>query len=340
MSKHAAARTIVATRLTRGHLLLDSSGKTVAFGVPAISHILSLPAASSKPNKNPVSCLVVAPTRELAMQTHNNIAAVAAAVPNVSSICIYGGVSKDDQKKQLRKDGPRIVVGTPGRILDLANEGALVLSHVSWLVLDEADRMLDKGFENDIREIIKKCLPSPSAPLSSSTVGEKPQSRIVSRKIHHTLLFFMRLTCCCMQTCMFSATWPMSVRKLAADFMCSPVRITVGADELTANSRVEQVVHVLDDGREKERRLLGVLNEHGFTRSGKGRQGGGGSGKDREKALIFALYKKEATRVTEFLARNGYQVGCIQGDMSQEKRSQSLQDFKDGVVQLLVATGE
>ncbi|KAK4050796.1 RNA-dependent ATPase [Microbotryomycetes sp. JL201] len=293
------------------------SGKTVAFGVPAISHILSLP-SSSKANKNPISCLVVAPTRELAMQTHNNLAAVASNIPSVSSICIYGGVSKDDQKKQLRKQGPRIVVGTPGRILDLASEGALDLSHVSWLVLDEADRMLDKGFENDIREIIKKCMPSPTKPIGTAAAnGQKPQARI---------------------TCMFSATWPQSVRRLAADFMCHPIRITVGADELTANSRVEQVVHVLQDGREKERRLLGVLNEHGFTRSGKGRQGGGGSGADREKALVFALYKKEATRVTEFLQRNGYQVGCIQGDMSQEKRTQSLQDFKNGTVQLLVAT--
>ncbi|KAM0790790.1 hypothetical protein ACM66B_004638 [Microbotryomycetes sp. NB124-2] len=293
------------------------SGKTVAFGVPAISHILSLP-SSSKPNKNPIACLVVAPTRELAMQTHNNLAAVAADIPSVKSICIYGGVSKEDQKKQLRKEGPRIVVGTPGRILDLASEGALDLSHVSWLVLDEADRMLDKGFENDIREIIKKCMPSPAQPIGAAAAkGQKPEARI---------------------TCMFSATWPQSVRRLAADFMCKPVRITVGADELTANSRVEQVVHVLQDGREKERRLLGVLNEHGFTRSGKGRQGGGGSGADREKALVFALYKKEATRVTEFLQRNGYQVGCIQGDMSQEKRTQSLQDFKNGTVQLLVAT--
>lgn len=129
----------------------------------------------------------------------------------------------------------------------------------------------------------------------------------------------------------------MSVRKLAADFMCSPVRITVGADELTANSRVDQRVFVLDDGREKERRLVNVLNEHGFTKNGKA---GGGTGKDIDKALVFALYKKEATRVMEFLERGGWKVGCIQGDMSQEKRTKSLADFKEGKVQILVATGE
>lgn len=89
---------------------------------------------------------------------------------------------------------------------------------------------------------------------------------------------------------MFSATWPVSVRKLASDFMCQPVRITVGADELTANSRVEQTAVVLQDGREKEQRLLGVLRDHGFTKGGVKK--GGGVGLDREKVLVFALYKK------------------------------------------------
>ncbi|KAM0747924.1 DEAD-domain-containing protein [Meredithblackwellia eburnea MCA 4105] len=294
------------------------SGKTVAFGVPAISHILSLP-ASKKP---PVSVLVVAPTRELASQTHDNIAKVASHVPGLKSLCVYGGVSKDDQKKFIRKEFPRIIVGTPGRLLDLANEGSLPLSSVSWIILDEADRMLDKGFENDIRSIISQCLPLPPSPLPSlplpgTTLSSQPTSR---------------------RTSMFSATWPMSVRKLAADFMCQPVRITVGADELTANVRVEQSAIVLDDGREKERRLLDVLAKNGFGRAAGGKAGKSGEGKEREKCLVFALYKKEATRVYEFLQRQGYEVGCIQGDMTQDKRTKSLEDFKEGKVQLLVAT--
>lgn len=98
------------------------------------------------------------------MQTHTNLAAITSTLPTINSVCIYGGVSKDEQKKIIR-GGPRIVVGTPGRLLDLAREGSMDLSHVSWLVLDEADRMLDKGFENDIREIIKLCLPLPKSPL-------------------------------------------------------------------------------------------------------------------------------------------------------------------------------
>jgi len=136
---------------------------------------------------------------------------------------------------------------------------------------------------------------------------------------------------------MFSATWPMSVRQLAADFMTSPLRITVGSDSLQANSRVEQTAIVVSDGRQKEGLLLTHLRDNGFSQN-KARSDAGG--KDREKALIFALYKKEATRLFEMLQHKGFQVGCINGDMSQEKRTQSLADFKEGRVALLVATGE
>ncbi|GAA5837007.1 hypothetical protein JCM3766R1_006503 [Sporobolomyces carnicolor] len=294
------------------------SGKTVAFGVPAIEHILTLPQSKKGKSTAPVSVLIICPTRELAMQTHNNLDMICSALsPPLASVCLYGGVSKPDQIRTLRNERPRIVVGTPGRLLDLARENSLDLSHVSWLVLDEADRMLDKGFENDIREIIKLCMPSPSGPLRPITeqAGEEPKFR---------------------RTAMFSATWPMSVRQLAADFMTAPLRITVGSDSLQANSRVEQTAIVLNDGRQKESLLLTHLRDNGFSQNKAARSDQGG--KDREKALIFALYKKEATRLFDMLRNKGFQVGCINGDMSQEKRTQSLADFKEGRVGLLVAT--
>ncbi|BGO93762.1 hypothetical protein NBRC10512_004550 [Rhodotorula toruloides] len=296
------------------------SGKTVAFGVPAIEHILSLPSSpAGKKGKStaPVSVLIICPTRELAMQTHQNLSLISSALsPSLPSVCLYGGVPKPEQVKILRNDRPRIVVGTPGRLLDLAREGNLDLGKVSWLVLDEADRMLDKGFENDIREIIKLCLPSPSSPLGpvKEEKGE-PKAR---------------------RTAMFSATWPMSVRKLAADFMTSPLRITVGSDSLTANSRVEQVAIVVPDSRQKETLLLTHLRDNGFSLNATKK--GADKGKDRDKALVFALYKKEATRLFEFLRMKGYEVACINGDMSQEKRTKSLEDFKLGKANILVAT--
>lgn len=135
---------------------------------------------------------------------------------------------------------------------------------------------------------------------------------------------------------MFSATWPMSVRQLASEFMTSPLRITVGSDSLTANSRVEQSAIVVDNPRDKESLLLTQLRANGFSLNAAQK---GGKGADREKVLVFALYKKEATRIYDMLNNKGYEVACINGDMSQDKRTQSLANFKSGKSNILVATG-
>ena len=248
------------------------------------------------------------------MQTQTNMGHIADTL-GMGAVCIYGGVSKSEQARLLSQK-PRIVVGTPGRILDLASEGTLDLSQVSWLVLDEADRMLDKGFENDIRNIIGQCR------VSTANVD----GRVTS---------------------MFSATWPMAVRRLANDFMVDPIRITVGSDELSANTSVKQSVIVLTDQRVKDGKLLDILRSEGFA-SVRGGGGGGygkqiqragpSSGSQREKVLVFALYKKEAARVANWLEMQGYEVGCIQGDMSQDKRTQALDEFRNGVTGALVAT--
>jgi ATP-dependent RNA helicase DBP3 len=137
------------------------SGKTLAFGIPALFRLIT-----SSPSSKGITTLVVAPTRELAIQTHDNLSVLGTSW-GIASVAIFGGVSKEGQIKMLNssmkksKEGlmTRIVVGTPGRILDLMQDGALDLSGVDYLVLDEADRMLDKGFENDIRRIIGACKP-------------------------------------------------------------------------------------------------------------------------------------------------------------------------------------
>lgn len=280
------------------------SGKTFAFGVPALQHLVtSTPAAAKgkggnkKGKSSPqVSVLVIAPTRELAKQTHDNLLMLAPSL-GFGSVCIYGGVPKYEQEQELKSTSPavRIVVGTPGRVLDLARDGVLDLSGVSYLVLDEADRMLDKGFEPDIRAIIG-------------------MTRSHSEGRH---------------TSMFSATWPPAVRGLAETFMREPIRVTVGSDELTANRRVDQRVEVLDDNRAKERRLNALLREIGAGPKGKNA---------KDKVLIFALYKKEASRIEETLRRNGFSVAGIHGDMTQPQRMASLDSFKSGKTPLLVAT--
>ncbi|EIW65288.1 DEAD-domain-containing protein [Trametes versicolor FP-101664 SS1] len=276
------------------------SGKTLAFGLPALARIIQN--ASKEPKKQKgttVSVLVVAPTRELAIQTHETLEQLGAPF-GIASVAVFGGVDKAPQIKTLKnanKDGrtTRIIVGTPGRLLDLVNDGACDLSRVSYMVLDEADRMLDKGFENDIRAIIG-----------------------------HTLQGAER------QTLMFSATWPDAVRRLAATFQRDPIRVTVGSDDLTANSRVEQVVEVFDEPRSKDSRLLGHLKAL-LPKNSKGNP-------EDARILIFALYKKEATRVEGMLKSKGFSVMGLHGDMSQSARMDALQRFKSGASTLLVAT--
>ncbi|KAG2091515.1 P-loop containing nucleoside triphosphate hydrolase protein [Suillus discolor] len=275
------------------------SGKTLAFGIPALAQLIASPKKPKK-KESTISALVVAPTRELAIQTHDALSALGAPF-GIASVAVFGGVPKDPQVKALangNKDGKttRIVVGTPGRIIDLVNDGVCDLSRVNYLVLDEADRMLDKGFENDITKII-----------SYTIQGEGRQ------------------------TMMFSATWPEAVRRLASSFQHNPVRVTVGSDDLTANSRVEQVVEVFDDPREKDNRLLKRLKDLSHKKTSR-------KGSDEARILIFALYKKEATRIEQSLRRAGYDVGALHGDMSQTARMDALEKFKTGETGLLVAT--
>jgi len=180
--------------------------------------------------------------------------------------------------------------------MDLVNDGVCDLSRVSYLVLDEADRMLDKGFENDIRTII-----------GYARQGEERQ------------------------TLMFSATWPDVVRKLASSFQRDPIRVTVGSDDLTANSRVEQVVEVFDDARSKDSRLLGHLRRL-LPKTSKL------PSLDDARVLVFVLYKKEASRVESMLHRQDYSVTGLHGDLSQAARIEALQNFKTGKTRILVAT--
>ncbi len=263
------------------------SGKTLAFGVPCIRSITNSPPYKKSA---PARAVIVSPTRELAVQIHTQIEQLAKPA-SLSTVCVYGGVPKDAQRAALKT--AHIVVATPGRLNDLINEGAADLSNVNYLVLDEADRMLDKGFEEEIRKIIGTT---------------SPEGR---------------------QTLMFTATWPPSVRDLAATFMTQPVHISIGADnptgELRANTKIKQLVEVVDP-RDKEQRLLQILQQHQGPKN------------KTDRILVFCLYKKEAARVEGFLRQRGLRVAGIHGDMNQAARSASLDGFKSGQCPLLVAT--
>jgi len=274
------------------------SGKTLAFGIPALSLMVKSRPASGR--RLP-GMLVLSPTRELAMQVEVVLREYG-AVLGMRSLVLYGGVPKYTQTSELRKGNIDCLVATPGRLKDLINEGSCNLSKVQHLVLDEADRMLDMGFEEDVKYIISHCMP-------------KEDGR---------------------QTAMFSATWPAAIQEIALNYMIDPVRLYVGFegisgsngedmidDAVSANKRVTQTIEVIED-RARESRMKAILRQ--FT------------AKKKQKILIFALYKKEAERLEYNLQRDGFDVCSIHGNKHQAARTKALSDFKDGTCQLMVGT--
>jgi len=272
------------------------SGKTLAFSIPALSVMMK----ETMPNRRSPRMLVLSPTRELAMQVETVLKEYGAVV-GLNSLVLYGGVPKYNQTAELKKRNIDCLVATPGRLKDLINDGSCDLSKVQHLVLDEADRMLDMGFEEDVKFIISQCMP-------------KEDGR---------------------QTAMFSATWPAAIQDIALNYMVDPVRIYVGFeailgsngensvdDSLSANKRVEQKVEVIED-RARESRLRELLRKYGSK---------------KQRILIFALYKKEAERLEFSLKREGFNVCSIHGNKNQAARTQALSDFKSGTCQMMVAT--
>lgn len=193
------------------------SGKTMAYVLPAFLHIDGQP--RERRDWGPM-VLIMAPTRELAQQIQENIQQF-----NVyRSVCVFGGASKGPQIRDINRLRPLIIVATPGRLNDFLESQILSMSNISFLVLDEADRMLDMGFEPQIRKIVNQ-IPTPDR-----------------------------------QTLMWSATWPKEVRTLAEDFLKDYVQLNVGALQLHANHNITQIVDVCDE-LEKTQKLYALLGE-------------------------------------------------------------------------------
>ncbi|XP_012222025.1 probable ATP-dependent RNA helicase DDX17 [Linepithema humile] len=194
------------------------SGKTLSYILPAIVHINSQPKLSRK--DGPVA-LVLAPTRELAQQIQQ-VADDFGHSSGIRNTCLYGGAPKGAQARDL-DGGVEIVIATPGRLLDFLESGKTNLKRCTYLVLDEADRMLDMGFEPQIRKIIEQIRPD-------------------------------------RQTLMWSATWPKEVKNLAEDFLKDYAQINVGSLQLAANHNILQIIDVCQD-YEKETKLSTLLKE-------------------------------------------------------------------------------
>ena len=256
-------------------------GKTYGFGVPLLDRVFD-DADIDELDGTP-RALVVVPTRELAQQVTEDLQVAATHLP-VRLASIYGGRPYEEQIKKLNK-GVDVIIGTPGRLIDLHERGELQLDRVAILVLDEADEMLDLGFLPSVEAILKA----------------------LDGNAHQTMLF--------------SATMPGAILTLARRFMEKPIHIRAesGEQDFTHSStrKVTFQAHRMDKVAVVARTLQA---------SGRGR------------TIIFARTKRAAAQLADDLARRGFHVGAVHGDLGQKSREKSLHAFRTGQVDILVAT--
>ena len=256
------------------------TGKTAAFSIPLLQRMLKHENASASPARHPVRALCLAPTRELADQVANNVKAYAKHT-NLRVAVVFGGIDMKPQTAEL-KGGVEVLIATPGRLLDHIEAKNCVLNQVEYVVLDEADRMLDIGFLPDLQRILSYL----------------PKQR---------------------QTLLFSATFSPEIKRLAQSYLQDPVTVEVARPNATASTVEQRFYSVAED--DKRRAVRQLLRDRSLTQ-----------------AIVFVNSKLGAARLARAFERDGLKTAALHGDKSQDERLKSLDAFKRGEVDLLVAT--
>lgn len=245
------------------------TGKTAAFSIPIVQAIS---------DTRKLQALIMTPTRELAIQVAEEIGKIG-RLRKIRALPVYGGQPIDRQIRSLRM-GVQIVIGTPGRLLDHIRRGTIKLDTIKFLVLDEADEMLDMGFVDDIETVIK------------NTPDDK-------------------------QTMLFSATMPKPILRLAESYMKNPTIVAVSKEKLTV-PLIDQYYFETSDKLDGLCRVLDV--------------------EDTSKTIIFCRTKKGVDDLVSALNNRGYLTEGLHGDLSQNQRDRVMKKFRDGKVDILIAT--
>lgn len=247
------------------------TGKTAAFALPILTKLK---------RRGPLQAVILVPTRELAVQVTAEFEKFA-RYTGIRVVSIYGGQTIGIQYNQLRK-GVQIVVATPGRLIDHIKRRSIILKEVKFAVLDEADRMLDMGFVDDIKYILS-----------------------YMRKDRHT--------------CLFSATMPREVLRLAQEYMVDPKEIRLNEKELSLDT-IDQSYLVVHEN-EKFKHLCNFIRN-----------------KNERQTIVFAATKQRTQRLASELKQEGFKAITIHGDLSQGQRDSAMYKFRKGFEDILVAT--
>lgn len=254
-------------------LAQTGTGKTAAFGLPLLQLIDG--------NQRHPQALIVCPTRELCLQITNDIESFKKHSRNIYTEAVYGGASITMQIRNLKR-GVHIVVATPGRLIDLIERKAIDLQKVKYVVLDEADEMLNMGFRDDIDFVLKNTIIRES-------------------------------------TWLFSATMPPEVRAISRNYMENPKEVTVGKKN-SGNVNIDHQYFVVGAQQRYEalKRLID-FNPGMYS-------------------IIFTRTKADAQEISERLAKSGYEIEALHGDLSQQQRDKVMGRFRTKNLQLLIAT--
>ena len=254
-------------------LAQTGTGKTAAFALPILDQL--------DVKQKSVQALVLAPTRELALQVCEAFEKYAAHTRGVHVLPVYGGQGYGVQLSALRR-GVHIVVGTPGRIMDHLEKGTLDLSELRFLVLDEADEMLNMGFADDVETIL----------------ADTPDKK---------------------QVALFSATMPAQIRRLSKKYLSDPVEITVRNKTTTSANTTQR--YLIVSYPQKVDALTRILEVENF-----------------EGMIVFVRTKNETETLAEKLRARGFSAQAINGDVQQTQRERTVNQLKDGKLDILVAT--
>ncbi|KAI8994408.1 ATP-dependent RNA helicase DDX23 [Gaertneriomyces semiglobifer] len=282
------------------------SGKTASFVIPMLVFINELPVITEENQSLGPYALILAPTRELAQQIEQETSKFANAMGFIC-VSIVGGHTLEEQAFALR-NGAHIVIATPGRLKDCLERRILVLGQCTYVVMDEADRMIDMGFETDVNAILDALPVSNVKPDTEDAEDPENMRRMLGRDERFR------------QTVMFSATMPAAVERLAKRYLRRPAVVTIGTAGQVVDT-IEQRVENISDENKKKQRLLELLNQ-----------------KFDPPIIIFVNQKKGADVLAKALEKLGFRSTVLHGGKSQEQREASLAALKNGQKDILVAT--
>ncbi|KAG8169698.1 hypothetical protein KVR01_000443 [Diaporthe batatas] len=287
---------------------VTGSGKTAAFLLPLLVYIRSLPALDEYNKADGPYALIMAPTRELAQQIESEAKKFAEPL-GFNTVSIVGGHSLEEQAFALR-NGAEIIVATPGRLKDCIERRLLVLSQCCYIVMDEADRMIDLGFEESLNKILD-ALP---------VTNEKPDTE----EAENALLMKQNIGLKDLkyrQTMMYTATMPPVVEKIAKQYLRRPAIVTIG-NIGEAVDTVEQRVELINGEDKRKNRLGEILRSNQYD----------------PPIIVFVNIKRNCDTVARDIKRLGFNAVTLHGSKTQEQREAALDSVRKGESKILVAT--